>query len=394
MPTLIVFCHLRWDFVFQRPQHLMTRLAEHYNILFVEEPMHTEGQARLEKMAVAPNITVYRPHTPIHQWGFHDDQLPTLQNLLADLVPEGERPVVWFYTPMALPLLQGLNPSLVVYDCMDELAAFKNPPKQLLQRESALLGIADLVFTGGPSLYEAKKDRHANAHCFSSSVDAKHFRKALDASISHPDQAGIPGPRLGFYGVIDERFDTELVRQMAAAHPEWQIVLVGPVVKIDPAELPRADNVHYMGQRNYDELPKFLAGWDVCLLPFAMNDSTKYISPTKVLEYMAAEKLSVSTPITDVKVPYGDVVAIASTADEFIAACERMLAATADEKAKMVERMREIVANTSWDKTAARMHELISTTAPGKARSGAAAVLEAGTAARVSPLPVAQKSAA
>jgi hypothetical protein len=394
MPTLIVFCHLRWDFVFQRPQHLMTRLAEHYNILFVEEPMHTEGQARLEKMAVAPNITVFRPHTPIHQWGFHDDQLPTLQNLLADLVPEGERPVVWFYTPMALPLLQGLNPSLVVYDCMDELAAFKNPPKQLLQRESALLNLADLVFTGGPSLYEAKKDRHANAHCFSSSVDAKHFRQALDSAISHPDQAHVAGPRLGFYGVIDERFDTDLVRQMAAAHPEWQIVLVGPVVKIDPAELPRADNVHYMGQRNYDELPKFLAGWDLCLLPFAMNDSTKFISPTKVLEYMAAEKLSVSTPITDVKVPYGDVVAIASTADEYIAACERMLAASDDEKASLVERMRDIVANTSWDKTASRMHELISTTTPGETRSAAASVLEAGTAARVNPLPVAQKSAA
>ena len=394
MPTLIVFCHLRWDFVFQRPQHLMTRLAEHYNILFVEEPMHTEGQARLEKMAVAPNITVYRPHTPIHQWGFHDDQLPTLQNLLADLVPEGERPVVWFYTPMALPLLQGLNPSLVVYDCMDELAAFKNPPKQLLQRESALLNLADLVFTGGPSLYEAKKDRHANAHCFSSSVDAKHFRQALDSAISHPDQAHVSGPRLGFYGVIDERFDTELVRQMAAAHPEWQIVLVGPVVKIDPAELPRADNVHYMGQRNYDELPKFLAGWDLCLLPFAMNDSTKFISPTKVLEYMAAEKLSVSTPITDVKVPYGDVVAIASTADEYIAACERMLAESDAEKTRLVERMRDIVANTSWDKTASRMHELISTTKPGATRSAAAAVLEAGTAARVNPLPVAQKTAA
>ncbi|WP_082493566.1 glycosyltransferase [Massilia sp. Leaf139] len=395
MPTLIVFCHLRWDFVFQRPQHLMTRLAEHYNILFVEEPVHSEGQAHLQKTAVAPNITVCRPHTPIENtWGFHDDQLPTMQRLLADLVPEGERPVVWFYTPMALPLLQNFDPSLVVYDCMDELAAFKNPPKQLLQRESALLNIADLVFTGGPSLYEAKKDRHANAHCFSSSVDAKHFRQALDSAISHPEQAKIAGPRLGFYGVIDERFDTDLVRQMAAAHPEWQIVLVGPVVKIDPAELPRADNVHYMGQRNYDELPKFLAGWDVCLLPFAMNDSTKFISPTKVLEYMAAEKLSVSTPITDVKVPYGDVVAIASTADEYIAACERMLALGESEQAQLVERMRDIVANTSWDKTAGRMHELISTTAPGAARTAAAAVLEGGTAARVNPLPVAQKSAA
>jgi hypothetical protein len=247
---------------------------------------------------------------------------------------------------------------------MDELAAFKNPPKQLVQRESALLNIADLCFTGGPSLYNSKKERHANAHCFSSSVDAKHFQKAQDRSYSHPDQAGIAGPRLGFYGVIDERFDTELIREMAAARPDWQIVLVGPVVKIDPAHLPQAANIHYMGQRTYEELPQFLAGWDVCLLPFALNESTKFISPTKVLEYMAAELPSVSTPITDVKVPYGDVVAIAETPAEFIAACERMLNAS-EQKAALAERMRAIVANTSWDKTAAAMHKLIQTTEPG-----------------------------
>ena len=388
MQTLIVFCHLRWDFVFQRPQHLMTRLAEHYNILFVEEPVQTEGPAHLKKTAVAPNITVCQPHTNVPHYGFHDDQIPVLQGLLSDLVPEGERPVVWFYTPMALPLLQGLDPALVVYDCMDELSAFKNPPKQLLQRESALLNIADLVFTGGPSLYEAKKNRHPNAHCFSSSVDAAHFRQALDAAISHPDQAHVAGPRLGFYGVIDERFDTGLVREMAAAHPEWQIVLVGPVVKIDPAELPRAENVHYMGQRGYQELPKFLAGWDVCLLPFAMNESTKFISPTKVLEYMAAEKPSVSTPITDVKVPYGDVVAIAETPAEYIAACERMLAQSAEENAAMAKRMREVVANTSWDKTAARMHELISNAVPGNKARPAPVVTEAVIEKRVEPLPV------
>ncbi|MDY0964753.1 MULTISPECIES: glycosyltransferase [Massilia] len=365
MPTLIVFCHLRWDFVFQRPQHLMTRLAEHYNVLFVEEPMHTEGEARLEKTVVAPNITVCRPHTPIHQFGFHDDQLPTLQALLANLVPEDEAPIVWFYTPMALPLLQVFKPSKVIYDCMDELAMFKNAPKQLLQRESALLNIADVVFTGGPSLYQSKRDRHANAHCFSSSVDAKHFRQAQDRAISHPDQAHIAHPRLGFYGVIDERFDVDLVSSMADAHPEWQIVLVGPVVKIDPATLPKQPNVHYMGQRTYDQLPQFLAGWDVCLLPFAMNDSTKFISPTKVLEYMAAELPCVSTPITDVKVPYGDVVEIAESHADFIAACERQLALGDDERQAQARRMREVVAGTSWDLTASRMHALIGSAVAG-----------------------------
>ena len=392
MPTLIVFCHLRWDFVFQRPQHLMTRLAEHYNVLFVEEPVYSEGQAHLQKTAVAPNITVCRPHTAIHAPGFHDDQIPTLQTLLADLVPDGEQPIVWFYTPMALPLLQGLHPSRVIYDCMDELAAFKNAPKQLLQRESALLNIADLVFTGGPSLYQSKRDRHANAHCFSSSVDAKHFRQAQDRDISHPDQAHIPHPRLGFYGVIDERFDTELVRAMAAAHPEWHIVLVGPVVKIDPANLPKGPNIHYMGQRNYPDLPKFLAGWDVCLLPFALNESTKFISPTKVLEYMAAELPSVSTPITDVKVPYGDVVAIAEGAQDYIAACERMLAMTEGDKLKMAKRMREVVAGTSWDRTAGRMHELIQNVVPGNKAQRLSVANPEALPAKVNPLPVAKSA--
>jgi glycosyltransferase involved in cell wall biosynthesis len=399
MPTLIVFCHLRWDFVFQRPQHLMTRLAEHYRILFVEEPVYDEGEAHLQKRAVAPNITVCQPHTGIQAPGFHDDQIPTLQTLLADLVPEGERPVVWFYTPMALPLLQGFDPALVIYDCMDELAAFKNAPKQLLQRESALLNIADLVFTGGPSLYQSKRERHANAHCFSSSVDAKHFQKALDRSYSHPEQEQLARPRLGFYGVIDERFDTDLIRQVAAARPDWQIVLVGPVVKIDPANLPRATNIHYMGQRTYEQLPQFLAGWDVCLLPFALNESTRFISPTKVLEYMAAELPSVSTPITDVKVPYGDVVAIADTPEKFIAACDRMLAMNQDQKTALVERMRAIVAGTSWDLTASKMHHLIETTAPSnKAQRFIARAEETDfdavvSAENVNPLPIAALAA-
>ncbi|WP_082577080.1 MULTISPECIES: glycosyltransferase [unclassified Massilia] len=399
MPTLIVFCHLRWDFVFQRPQHLMTRLAEHYRILFVEEPVYDEGKAHLKKTAVAPNITVCQPHTGIQAPGFHDDQIPTLQTLLADLVPEGERPVVWFYTPMALPLLQGFDPALVIYDCMDELAAFKNAPKQLLQRENALLNIADLCFTGGPSLYQSKRERHANAHCFSSSVDAKHFQKALDRDYSHPEQAHVARPRLGFYGVIDERFDTDLVSQVAQARPDWQIVLVGPVVKIDPANLPRAHNIHYMGQRTYEQLPQFLAGWDVCLLPFALNESTKFISPTKVLEYMAAELPSVSTPITDVKVPYGDVVAIADTPEKFIAACERMLTMNDEQQAALKERMRAIVANTSWDKTAASMHHLIQTTAPSNKAQRFLAQAEQQdfddvvNAENVNPLPIAALTA-
>ena len=367
MPTIVVFCHLRWNFVFQRPQQLMSRLAQHYRVLFVEEPVHDVGKSFIEQSSPLPNLLVCRPHTTSAALGFHDDQIPLLQPLLAELVPPGEAVIAWFYTPMALPLLQDLHTSLVVYDCMDELAAFKNSPKQLLQRETALLNLADLVFAGGPSLYQAKRERHPNAHCFPSSVDKRHFGRALDRSVSHALQRNIGCPRLGFYGVIDERFDIGLIAAMADANPHWQLVLLGPVLKIDPAALPQRANIHYLGQVGYDDLPAFLAGWDVCLLPFALNEATRFISPTKVLEYMAAELPIVSTAIADVEQPYGHVVAIAHDQRRFIAACEAALAVSDEERAGMRAAMRAIVAETSWDVTADAMKCLLAATAPRRA---------------------------
>ncbi|MFB9243671.1 glycosyltransferase [Massilia antarctica] len=359
LPTMVVFCHLRWDFVYQRPQQLMSRLAQFYRIVVVEEPFFHEGESFLKTYSPCANITVVQPHTPVHAPGFHDEQIAVLQPLLSAFLPQDEDPVVWFYTPLALPLLQTVHPSLVVYDCMDELSAFKNAPPQLLQRESALLKTADIVFTGGPSLYQAKRERHANAHCFSSSVDLAHFSKALDRARAHPSQRALPQPRLGFYGVIDERFDTDLLRAVAEARPEWQLIMVGPVVKIDPASLPRSPNIHYMGQAKYEELPEYLAGWQVCLMPFALNESTKFISPTKVLEYMAAELPIVSTDITDVSQPYGNIVSIAHSPEQFIAACEAALAMSPEAKQTMIDAMRDVVQATSWDATADSMHQLM-----------------------------------
>jgi glycosyltransferase involved in cell wall biosynthesis len=397
MPTIVVFSHLRWDFVFQRPQHLLSRLAQHYPVLFVEEPVYDDGAPFMQRSTPVPNVTVCRAHTNIHAAGFHDEQLRLLQPMVAQLAPPGEEVVAWFYTPMALPLLQALQPKLVVYDCMDELASFKNPPKQLLQRESALLSIADLVFAGGPSLYEAKKDRHPNVHCFPSSVDVVHFQQALDRSRVHPQQEAIPHPRLGFYGVLDERFDPELVGEVADAHPEWQIVLAGPVVKIDQERLPKRANIHYLGQQAYERLPDLLAGWDVCLMPFAINEATKFISPTKVLEYMAAQLPIVSTPIADVVNPYGHVVAIAHDAQQFVAACEAALAQAPEQHDGMIEAMNAIVAATSWNNTATHMRDLIDAAPPHTDRRAAPRTTahtgdaqarpdEAGRATKVNPL--------
>ncbi len=361
---VVVFSHLRWDFVYQRPQHLLSRLAARQPVLFVEEPQHDPGgPARWDRSAPAPGVTVFRPRTPLAEPGFHPAQLALVAAML-DEVREAAGPggiIAWLYTPMALPLARRLDPALVVYDCMDELSLFAGAPPELVAREEELLQLADVVFTGGPSLYRAKRGRHPNVHCFTSSVDAEHFGRARagrpDAPDEPADQRDLPHPRLGYYGVIDERLDLPLLAALADAHPAWQLVLVGPVVKIDPAALPRRANIHYTGQRRYDELPAYLAGWDVCLLPFALNESTRFISPTKTLEYMAAERPIVSTPITDVAEPYGNIVYLGDTPEAFIRACERALASDAAERERRGSLMRGVLARTSWDATVAAMTE-------------------------------------
>lgn len=362
--TIVAFSHLRWNFVYQRPQHLLSRLAARHPVIFIEEPdLDLNGPPRWEVSIAHPNLTVYRPRTAVRAPGFHSDQVPMLRPMIARLAARLDTNVVaWLYTPMALPLAEALGPDAIVYDCMDELSLFLGAPPELLSHEAALLECSDVMFTGGPSLFRAKQARHPNVHCFSSSVDAAHFR--LTGKDGHPvseaeDQAELPRPRLGFYGVIDERLDLEVVDRLAEAHPAWQIVLVGPVVKIDPDRLPRRLNIHYFGQRTYEELPRYLAGWDVCLLPFAHNDATRFISPTKTLEYMAAELPIVSTPITDVAEPYGDIVYLGGTPDEFLAACEAALASSPEERARRVAQMRKVLAGTSWDVTVAAMEKLL-----------------------------------
>ncbi len=362
---LVVLSHLRWDFVYQRPQHVLSRLAQSRPVTVVEEPVHdAEAEPYLEAIDAAPGITVLRPHTPVAEPGFSDAQNQVIAPLLRRWAVETETLGScdgWTYTPLATPLFDAFEPQTIVYDCMDELSAFDHAPPQLLAREQELLDRADLVFTGGPSLYRAKRDRHRDVHCFPSSVDAAHFGQArLGSTLEEPgDQREIARPRLGFFGVIDERLDLEIVAALASRHPEWQIVMVGPVVKIDPASLPQARNLHWLGGKDYSELPAYLAGWDVCLLPFARNRSTEFISPTKTLEYFAAERPTVSTSITDVAEPYGEIVRLGDAPLDFVAACEAALAAPEADRAARTEAMRAVLADTSWQATAAGMAALI-----------------------------------
>ncbi|MFC7208306.1 glycosyltransferase [Comamonas endophytica] len=359
MKSIVVFSHLRWDFVYQRPQQLMSRLAGQHPILFVEEPIVGAERTWLERYSPCAGVQVLRMHVPGNAPGFADMHMDRMRGMLQQYLDDHgiDQYLLWFYTPMALPLARDLTPLGRIYDCMDELSAFDFAPPALIEREEQLFREVDLVFTGGRSLYESKRTRHGDVHCFPSSVDHAHFGRS--GVPSHPDQAHIAGPRLGYYGVIDERLDLDLVGALADAHPDWQIVMVGPVVKIDAARLPQRPNLHWMGQRRYDELPSFLSGWDVCLMPFALNASTRFISPTKTLEYLAAGKPVVSTPVRDVAQQYADVVPIAASPAEFVAACEGILARSPAEQAQFQELAAQVVASTSWDRTATAMQVLL-----------------------------------
>jgi UDP-galactopyranose mutase len=360
--TLICFSHLRWNFVFQRPQHLMSRFAEAGRVVFWEEP-----EAALPEMEPAlgvrtcaeTGVIVVTPSLPETLGA--EEREATLRKLLDSYLAGEQGPFVrWYYTPMMLPFSRHIEAACTVYDCMDELANFRFAPPELLGLERELFASADVVFTGGYSLYEAKKGLHPNIHPFPSSVDRAHFGRARAMDSAPDDQCSLPRPRFGFYGVIDERMDLEMIAAVADAHPEWSIVMVGPVVKIDSADLPHRANIHYLGGKTYEELPVYLGGWDVALMPFAINESTKFISPTKTPEYLAGARPVVSTPITDVIRHYGDLdsVFIADGAQAFIKGCEDALALVrgGDEWLNEVDLK---LANLSWDITYARMAGLV-----------------------------------
>ena len=368
-PVLVCFSHLRWNFVYQRPQHLLSRFTRNYKVYYIEEPMFGAATDYLEVSVPADKLSVVVPHL---REGLSEEECVSIQKeLLARYFIENDinHYFFWYYTPMALPVSDHFNPSLVVYDCMDELAAFKFAPQSLKDREKELFRKADLVFTGGYSLYEAKKNRHPDVHPFPSSIDVEHFGKARFYTIDPADQEHIPHPRIGYFGVIDERVDHHLIEGVARRKPEWHIVMVGPVAKISPDTLPKLPNIHYLGMKSYQELPDYISGWDIAMLPFAHNESTRYISPTKTPEYLAAGKPVISTPIIDVLRQYGrnGMVNIAGTPEEFVRVASLELETT--DREEWLEQVDESLSHTSWDKTWQRMMYLVTRKLNEKERS-------------------------
>lgn len=349
---LACFSHLPWDLVFQRPHHLLTRAALDREVLYVEEPVEAE--------VVAPKLDLRKRQagvevaTPVLPYGTSDRTAAVRALVTAEIARRNPAELVaWYYTPMALDYTDGLSADIVVYDVMDELSAFQNPPPGLIDREDRLFALADVVFTGGPSLHAAKRGRHPSVHSFPSSIDVAHFASARGATGDPADQAGTAHPRIGYFGVIDERLDTGLVAQAAAECPEIQFIMLGPVVKIDPATLPQAANLHWLGPKAYGDLPAYLGHWDAGWMPFALNDATRFISPTKTPEFLAAGLRVTSTAVTDVVRGYGDSglveIADASTVAGLLRAS--LVPTDADWRARVDSRL----AQSSWDSTWAEM---------------------------------------
>ncbi len=358
---LICFSHLRWNFVYQRPQHLMSRFAKQRRVFFFEEPVY-DAPSQYNEIFDDPvsGVCVVTPHITNDTESISNSLRHLLDMFMASM--NIKTYVTWYYTPLSYAFSLHLKPALLVYDCMDELSSFKFAAPELKDWEQKLFAKADIVFTGGMHLYEAKKKFHSNIYGVPSGIDVKHFIQARNFTNDPIDQSSIPHPRIGFYGVIDERFNIELLRSVAEQRHDWHFVIIGPTAKIDPASLPTNRNIHFIGMRDYKELPGYLAGWDVAMMPFELNEATKYISPTKTPEFLAAGKPVVSTSIHDVVHPYADkkVVSIADTSDEFVAAIEQYLST---ERSKgWLSEVDAILETMSWDDIWKRMNDLMNET--------------------------------
>lgn len=357
---LVCFSHLPWKFVYQRPQHLLSRFTKAYAVYYIEEFTYSTAADGYTLSTTPEHVTVVVPHLNHSAQGTKhelDRKGAVIEHLFK--AHRIESYIFWYYTPMALAYTADFSPLATVYDCMDELSAFKFAPPEIKVLEQALFKKANVVFTGGNNLYKAKQDQHRNIHCFPSSIDKAHFQAARHHDEDVADQSAIPHPRLGFYGVIDERFDIDLIKQAADARPDWQFVLVGPIIKIDPATLPQNKNIHYLGAKTYAELPAYLSGWDIALIPFAINESTRYISPTKTPEYLAGGKPVISTAITDVVNPYHGLglVHIVQNADDLVQLAVSELSLT--DKREWLAKVDEYLSTISWDATWERMDELM-----------------------------------
>ena len=347
---LIAFSHLRWDFVWQRPQHVLSRLAKEIPVLYVEEPVGDSSKDMLE-LRLDGRVTIARAHLHDLPDGspYCDAVNSRIADLLEPLLGDDDDLVTWYYTPMAIGAFpESISPALTVFDAMDDLASFRYAPPQMRAQEARMLEMADIVFTGGPTLYRQHQHRHPRVFCFPSGVDRVHFASPGRASDASRSLSLMRRPVIGFYGVIDERMNMDLVARIAELRPQWNFALVGPLAKISAEDLPSRSNIRHFGLQAYEALPAILAKFDVAMMPFALNEATRAISPTKTLEFLAGGKPVVSTPVADVVELYSAATSIAETAEQFVAAIDDILAWSPEDRASWQQRADALLAAHDW----------------------------------------------
>lgn len=352
---LIVLSHLRWSGVWQRPQQLISRLGRDRKTWFVEEPATPPGRTTTKKqLACEDSNGITRAWLEIPERGRHvgyeDDLIPDYADQLMEFLgaPQGQR-VVWLYTPLALDIALALQPTTIVYDVMDDLASFKDADPTLADRHLQALKRADVVFAGGKSLHRSVTEQgRPDASLFPSGVSPEHYAPARRRTSVKADRT----PVAGYVGVLDERLDLHLIADLADQVPHWEIRMIGPLAKLTPGQLPQAPNINYLGQQAYEQLPGLMAEFDVALMPFALNDQTRSISPTKTLEYLACNLPVVSTRVPDVVSEFGHVVYLREDAAGFADAC-RMLRHY--DRSSLQPQLRKLLKKYHWDAIAELM---------------------------------------
>jgi UDP-galactopyranose mutase len=340
--AIVAGSHLRHDGVWQRPHHVLARLGLRVPVLYVEEQLGSgDDHDTLEPLKA---FDVLRPLRRAPAPGIDGATLAAVRAWCGR-----RRPLVWLYSPMLLALADAFDTAPLVYDCMDDLAAFAFAPPEMRAREAELLARAGVVFAGGRSLFARRAGQARHLVLAPSGVEFERFAQAA-AGPPHPALAGLSRPVFGYFGVLDERIDLATVA--ALGDTIGTTVMIGPVAKIDSASLPRGPRLRYPGQVDYGELPRFLAGFDVAIMPFALNAATASISPTKTPEYLAGARPVVSTPIADVIADYGTAVRFAATPSEFAEACAEEARAPDRER---VARGLLLARHAGWDAVVERM---------------------------------------
>lgn len=356
-PPLLAFSHVRWESFYQRPHQVMTRMGRRRNVVFIEEPLIGGSSSWMESLRVAPGVRVCRPHLAARDTSFGDEQLHELDAMLRAFMDRENinDHAAWLYTPSAVKLARGLEPRAIIYDCTDGLEGFSGRPSS---DEHELLACADAVLTSGPSIFRARSDSHPFVRCLPNSVDVAQFAAAREGT-EPSDQHALPRPRIGYHGPVDARLDFGILDHMAITHPEWEIVLAGPAVGIDSRTIPQHANLRHFEHVGHAELPRYMAGWDLCILPLVSDESTRYVNPTQVLESLAADRSVVSTPIPDVVELHKDIVYLGAGADGYVAACEDALGASLAEREARRARAARQLKRSSWDEIVRRMDEIL-----------------------------------